>query len=89
MGGADLGSNPGFALRYDRITESDHIDATFEHGVGEAGGDGALAFVSPGGRDGLKLAAQVVLEFEGKEDPLTAIPKSLELLRAAFARGDG
>ena len=28
----------------------------------------------------------VSLEFEGKEDPLTAIPKSLELLRKAFAR---
>jgi len=27
----------------------------------------------------------VSLEFEGKEDPLTAIPKSLELLRKAFA----
>lgn len=27
----------------------------------------------------------VSLEFEGKEDPLTAIPKSLELLRGAFA----
>lgn len=27
----------------------------------------------------------VSLEFEGKEDPLTAIPKSLETLRAAFA----
>lgn len=27
----------------------------------------------------------VSLEFEGKEDPLVAIPKSLELLRAAFA----
>jgi sugar phosphate isomerase/epimerase len=27
----------------------------------------------------------VSLEFEGKEDPLTAIPKSLELLRRAFA----
>ena len=27
----------------------------------------------------------VSLEFEGKEDPLTAIPKSLELLRSAFA----
>ena len=26
----------------------------------------------------------VSLEFEGKEDPLTAIPKSLEMLRAAF-----
>jgi hypothetical protein len=26
---------------------------------------------------------------QGKEDPLTAIPKSLELLRAAFARVDG
>lgn len=26
----------------------------------------------------------VSLEFEGKEDPLTAIPKSLELLREAF-----
>lgn len=29
----------------------------------------------------------VSLEFEGKEDPLTAIPKSLELLRGAFAGG--
>jgi L-ribulose-5-phosphate 3-epimerase len=28
----------------------------------------------------------VSLEFEGKEDPLTAIPKSLALLRKAFAR---
>lgn len=27
----------------------------------------------------------ISLEFEGKEDPLTAIPKSLELLRKAFA----
>jgi sugar phosphate isomerase/epimerase len=27
----------------------------------------------------------VSLEFEGKEDPLTAIPKSLDLLRKAFA----
>lgn len=27
----------------------------------------------------------VSLEFEGREDPLTALPKSLELLRAAFA----
>ncbi|RYD33043.1 MAG: sugar phosphate isomerase/epimerase [Verrucomicrobiaceae bacterium] len=27
----------------------------------------------------------VSLEFEGKEDPLTAVPKSLELLRKAFA----
>jgi len=27
----------------------------------------------------------VSLEFEGREDPLTAIPKSLDLLRAAFA----
>lgn len=27
----------------------------------------------------------VSLEFEGREDPLTAIPKSLELLRGAFA----
>ena len=27
----------------------------------------------------------VSLEFEGKEDPLTAVPKSLELLRSAFA----
>ena len=27
----------------------------------------------------------VSLEFEGKEHPLTAIPKSLELLRTAFA----
>ncbi len=27
----------------------------------------------------------VSLEFEGKEDPLTAIPKSLELLRKSFA----
>ena len=27
----------------------------------------------------------VSLEFEGKEDPLTAIPKSLEMLRQAFA----
>ena len=26
----------------------------------------------------------VSLEFEGKEDPLTAIPKSLELLRTHF-----
>jgi sugar phosphate isomerase/epimerase len=25
------------------------------------------------------------LEFEGKEDPKTAVPKSLELLRKAFA----
>ena len=25
------------------------------------------------------------LEFEGNEEPLTAIPKSLELLRRAFA----
>lgn len=30
-------------------------------------------------------AGYVSLEFEGKEDPLTAIPKSLELLRSAFA----
>jgi sugar phosphate isomerase/epimerase len=29
----------------------------------------------------------VSLEFEGKEDPKTAIPKSLELLRKAFASG--
>jgi L-ribulose-5-phosphate 3-epimerase len=27
----------------------------------------------------------VSLEFEGKEDPLIAIPKSLDLLRKAFA----
>ena len=27
----------------------------------------------------------VSLEFEGKEDPLTAIPKSLAMLREAFA----
>lgn len=32
-----------------------------------------------------KFAGWVSLEFEGKEDPLTAIPKSLELLRKAFA----
>lgn len=32
-----------------------------------------------------KFDGWVSLEFEGKEDPLTAIPKSLELLRKAFA----
>jgi L-ribulose-5-phosphate 3-epimerase len=32
-----------------------------------------------------KYTGYVSLEFEGKEDPLTAIPKSLELLRKAFA----
>lgn len=32
-----------------------------------------------------KFGGYVSLEFEGKEDPRTAIPKSLEMLRAAFA----
>ena len=32
-----------------------------------------------------KYRGYVSLEFEGKEDPLTAIPKSLKLLRSAFA----
>lgn len=32
-----------------------------------------------------RFTGYVSLEFEGKEDPLTAIPKSLELLRKAFA----
>ena len=31
-----------------------------------------------------KYRGYVSLEYEGKEDPLTAIPKSLELLRKAF-----
>lgn len=30
----------------------------------------------------------VSLEFEGREDPLTAIPKSLEILRGAFSSGE-
>jgi sugar phosphate isomerase/epimerase len=29
----------------------------------------------------------ISLEFEGKEDPRTAVPKSLALLRKAFGRG--
>jgi len=32
-----------------------------------------------------KYGGYISLEFEGKEDPLTGIPKSLELLRRAFA----
>jgi len=28
----------------------------------------------------------ISLEFEGKEDPRTAVPKSLAMLRGAFAR---
>jgi sugar phosphate isomerase/epimerase len=32
-----------------------------------------------------KYTGYISLEFEGKEDPLTGIPKSLELLRRAFA----
>jgi sugar phosphate isomerase/epimerase len=32
-----------------------------------------------------RFKGYVSLEFEGKEDPLTAIPKSLALLRSAFA----
>lgn len=35
-------------------------------------------------RDGLDLELQHFLEFEGKEDPATGVPKSLELLRKAF-----
>jgi sugar phosphate isomerase/epimerase len=34
---------------------------------------------------GAGFTGYVSLEFEGKEDPLTAIPKSLDLLRKAFA----
>ena len=34
---------------------------------------------------GADFTGYVSLEFEGKEDPLTAIPKSLDLLRKAFA----
>jgi hypothetical protein len=32
-----------------------------------------------------KFGGYVSLEFEGKEDPKVAIPKSLEMLRSAFA----
>jgi L-ribulose-5-phosphate 3-epimerase len=32
-----------------------------------------------------KYTGYVSLEFEGKDDPLTAIPKSLTMLRKAFA----
>jgi hypothetical protein len=32
-----------------------------------------------------KYRGYVSLEFEGKEDPRTAIPKSLAMLQAAFA----
>jgi hypothetical protein len=31
-----------------------------------------------------KFKGYVSLEFEGKEDPMTAVPKSLEMLRKAF-----
>lgn len=34
---------------------------------------------------GVDFTGYVSLEFEGKEDPMTAIPKSLDLLRKAFA----
>ena len=34
-----------------------------------------------------KYRGYVSLEFEGKEDPRTAVPKSLALLRKAFGRG--
>jgi hypothetical protein len=33
----------------------------------------------------VNFTGYVSLEFEGKEDPLTAVPKGLELLRKAFA----
>lgn len=33
----------------------------------------------------VQFTGWVSLEYEGREDPLTAIPKSLELLRKAFA----
>ena len=60
------------------------VDGMPSRNSGEPGYKASVDYVAKIMRDA-NYTGYVSLEFEGKEDPLTAIPKSLDLLRGAFA----